>query len=70
MAKWLKLHFCRINQFKYTVMSFAVLWQHVVCLVNSVQSQAAQHTVHTPQPETHHMLPQHCKTYKDVELFH
>jgi len=34
-----------------------VLWQHVfqvvVCVLSAVQSHAAQHSVHTPQPETH-----------------
>jgi len=45
---------------KYIVISFAVLWQHVfqvvlcVCWVLcGVQSHTAQHTAHTPQPETH-----------------
>jgi len=46
-----------------------VLWQHVfqvvVCVLSAVQR--ATHTLHGDQ-YTHHMLPQHCITYKDVSL--
>jgi len=35
---WLKLHFCRINQQKYIVISFAVLWQHARCTALSTHS--------------------------------
>jgi len=49
---WLKLHFCRNNQQKYTVISVAVLWQHVfqvvVCVLDAVQRATARHPVHTP----------------------
>jgi len=38
---WLKLHFCRISQYKYIVTSCAVLWQHVfqavVCVLSAGQ---------------------------------
>jgi len=30
-----------------------VLWQHGVCVLSAVHAHAAQHSVHTPQPETH-----------------
>jgi len=30
-----------------------LLRQHVVCVLGAVQSHAAQHPVHTRQPETH-----------------
>ena len=56
-----KLHFCRDNRSKYIVISNAVLWQHVfeivLCVLGAVQrgtqSHAAQHPVHTTQPQTH-----------------
>jgi len=49
-SAWLKLHFCRSNQYKYIVISCAVLWQRVfqavVCVLCAGQ-HAALHTVHT-----------------------
>ena len=62
-----KLHFCRINQYNYIVISFAVLWQHVfqvvVCVLSGVKRGSRM--LHGIQ-YTHHMLLQHCKTYNDV----
>jgi hypothetical protein len=52
----LKLHFCKINQEKYIAISAAVLWHHVFTECRA----AAQHPVHTTQPETHvATTPQH-----------
>jgi len=63
-----KLNFCRINRWKCIFISFAVLWQHVFQVVVCVLS-AVQRTLHRTQYTHHnlkHMLPQHCKTYKDA----
>jgi hypothetical protein len=35
---WLKLHFCGIDQYRYIVIRFAVLWQHVFQVVVCVLS--------------------------------
>jgi hypothetical protein len=65
---WL-LHFRRNNQERYSVISKAVLWQHVVCVLGAVQR--ANRTLHGIQYTHHnlkHMLPQHCVTYNDVSF--